>query len=208
MPTKVQSCGSKRFGACDFWTQTSVAGNAARQRLLIAISHGVKRNIRCQKLKRNNTANEFYTVRKETLLPSGVQGGGAGEGRPTPYLKISGQTLFSGQAQVAQKSRKIKNISIQWKISRQILFFRASAGCSKVWRIKNIYSIQWIQCTFFFRESTSCSKNLNAKTIFDAVKYFRKTLFSERAQVPQNLLFQCSENFQGKLCFSGQAKVV
>jgi len=56
-----------------------VAGNAARQRLLIAISHGVKRNIRCQKLKRNNTANEFYTVRKETLLPSGVQGGGAAD---------------------------------------------------------------------------------------------------------------------------------
>jgi len=40
------------------------------------------------------------------------------------------------------------------------------------------------------------------------VKYFKKTLFSEQAQVPQKLLFQCSENFQGKLCFSGQAQVV
>jgi len=37
----------------------------------------------------------------------------AGGGRPPPGLKNSGQTLFSGQAQVAQKSWKIKNISIQ-----------------------------------------------------------------------------------------------
>jgi len=44
-----------------------------------------------------------------------------GDGRPHG-LKYSGQTLFSGQAQVAQKSWKIKNISIQWKISGQLLF--------------------------------------------------------------------------------------
>jgi len=42
---------------------------------------------------------------------SGAQGGGRG-GRP-PGLKNSGQTLFSGQAQVVQKSGKIKNISIE-----------------------------------------------------------------------------------------------
>jgi len=34
----------------------------------------------------------------------------------------SDQTLFSGQAQVAQKSWMIKNISIQLKISRQFCF--------------------------------------------------------------------------------------
>jgi len=51
MATKVQSYGSRRFAACDCWTQTSVAGNAAKQRLLIAISHGVKRNIRCENWK-------------------------------------------------------------------------------------------------------------------------------------------------------------
>ena len=34
MATKVHlSSGSRRFAACDRWTQTSVAGNAARQRL-------------------------------------------------------------------------------------------------------------------------------------------------------------------------------
>ena len=49
------------------------------------------------------------------------------------------QTLFTGHAQVAQKSWKIKNMSIHWKISGQILFFRASASCSKFWIIK-IYS--------------------------------------------------------------------
>jgi len=43
---------------------------------------------------------------------------------------IQGKLCFSGQAQVAQKSWMIKNISIglQWKIWEQTLFFRANAG--------------------------------------------------------------------------------
>ena len=61
------SYGSRCFAAYDCWTQTSVAGNAARQRLLIAINHGVKHAM--WKLKRNIAA-EFYTVWKETLLPT------------------------------------------------------------------------------------------------------------------------------------------
>jgi len=36
-----------------------------------------------------------------------------GWGGRAPGLKKSGQILFSGQAQVAQKSCKVKNISIQ-----------------------------------------------------------------------------------------------
>ena len=75
---------------------------------------------------------------------------GAGRAAAPPGLKKSGQTLFSGQAQVAQISWKIKNISLQWKISGQILFFRASAGYSKFWMIKNIHSIQQIQGTLCF----------------------------------------------------------
>jgi len=39
-----------------------------------------------------------------------------------PTWKISGQALFSGQAQVAQKSWMIKNISIQWKIQGNPVF--------------------------------------------------------------------------------------
>ena len=41
-------------------------------------------------------------------------------------------------------------ISMQWKFSRQTLFFRASAGCSKFWRIKNTNCIQWIQDALCF----------------------------------------------------------
>jgi len=40
-------------------------------------------------------------MQTEASLGSGVRGGG---GRPPPGLKNSGQTLFSGQAQVSQKS--------------------------------------------------------------------------------------------------------
>ena len=48
-----------------------------------------------------------------------------------------------------------------------------------------------------FRASTTCSKNLNVKSIFNTVKNFRATMFSEQAQVTQKSLFQCSEHFQG-----------
>jgi len=67
MATKVQSYCSRRFAECDCWTQTSVAGNAAT---------ADSNKSRCEKkqtmwkLKRNIAANEFYTVWKETLLPT------------------------------------------------------------------------------------------------------------------------------------------
>ena len=49
----------------------SVPGNAARQWLLIAVSHSVERNIyTVWKLKRNIADNEFYTVWKVALLPT------------------------------------------------------------------------------------------------------------------------------------------
>jgi len=108
-------------------------------------------------------------------------------GGPPPQLKNSGQTLFSGKAQVVQKFWKIKNISIQWKTSGQILFFRTSAGCSKFWKIKTIYSIQWIQGTLFFRASTSCSKVLNVKAILNTVKNFMtKSVFRASAKFLKN----------------------
>jgi len=78
---------------------------------------------------------------------------GVGGGRPPPQSwKCSGQTLFSGQAQVAQKSWMVKNISIQWKISRESLFFRASTSCSKCLNGKkiNIQYIEKIQGTLYF----------------------------------------------------------
>ena len=49
------SYGSTRFAACDWWTQTSVAVNATRQWLLIAVSHAVSYCV-----KRNIAANEAH----------------------------------------------------------------------------------------------------------------------------------------------------
>jgi len=131
----------------------------------------------------------WYTLisKSATFTFSGVRGGGRGRGGRPLCLKISGQTLFSGQAQVAQNFWKIKNISIQWKMSGQILFFKASACCSKFWMIKNIYSIQWIQGTLCFSgQAQVAQKSLNVKAIFNTVKNFRATLFSGQVQVVQN----------------------
>ena len=65
------------------------------------------------------------------VLYIGAPRRGGVEGRCPLTWKISGQTLFSGQTQVAQKSRMQQNISVQWKILGQ-LFFRASASYSKI----------------------------------------------------------------------------
>jgi len=55
--------------------------------------------------------------------------------------KTSGQTLFSGEALVAQKSWMIKYTSIQWKIPGQLCF---SGQAQKSWTVKKF----WIQCIF------------------------------------------------------------
>ena len=49
----------------------------------------------------------------------GVRGEEPGERPPLRAWKISGQALFSGQAQFSQKSRMMKDISIEWKIPGQ-----------------------------------------------------------------------------------------
>jgi len=72
MATKVQSYGSRPFAACDCWTQTSVAGNAARQRLLIAISHGMKRNIRCENWKEILLPTSFIRCEKKHCCQRGA----------------------------------------------------------------------------------------------------------------------------------------
>ena len=99
--------------------------------------------------------------------------------------KIPAQLCFSGQAQVAQKFWIVKSIFHTVKIFRATLFFRASASCSKV-LIEKIYIFSTVNSghPLFFRASASCSKILSSK------KYI-----------------QYSKNFQGKLCFSGQAQV-
>jgi len=49
------------------------------------------------------------------------------EGKMPPPL-VARTNCFSGQVQVAQKFWKKKSISTQWKSSRQLCFFRASAS--------------------------------------------------------------------------------
>ena len=111
----------------------------------------------------------------------------------------SGQTLFSGKAQVAQKSWMIKDIyskqriqcnscfqgkrkllkNLEWwkyfntvKHFRATLFFRASASCSKILNDKNI-SIQWIQGKPCFQGKRKLLKNPEWQKYFNTVKHFR-----------------------------------
>ena len=89
---------------------------------------------------------------------------------PTDW-KISGQTLFSGQAQVPQKSWMIKkHIFNAMKIFRATLFFGKAQLAQKSW-MQRVYSIQWKISgqTLFFRASASCSKILNGEKISNTV---------------------------------------
>ena len=126
---------------------------------------------------------------------------------------FQGNSVFSGQAQVAPKSWMIKNTySILWKNSRETLFFRASTTCSKFWMWK-VCSIQWKNSgqTLFFRESASCSKILNNEKYIQYSKKFQGKLFSGQSQVVKNpkckKYIQYSDKFQGNSVFSGQAQV-
>ena len=141
---------------------------------------------------------------------SGVRGGGSAA---PPGLKKSRQTLFSGQAQVAQKSWKIfkyrkiirANSVFQGKRNLfkilnnkkyifntvnagQTLFFRASASSSKFLKVKKcIVNTVNSGHTLFFRASASCSKILNVKSISNAVKNFRaNSVFQGKRKVAQN----------------------
>jgi len=62
-------------------------------------------------------------------------------------------------------------------ISGQLVFFRASASCSKTLNDKNISIQRRISGQLaFFRASASCSKILNdEKYIFNTMKHFRAT---------------------------------
>ena len=77
--------------------------------------------------------------------------------------KLQGTICFSGQAQATQNFWIIKNIcSMQWKISGQLCFFRASTSCSKILNVKSIFhTAKNLRATLFFMASASCSKFLN-----------------------------------------------
>ena len=52
-------------------------------------------------------------------------------------------SVFQGKGKVAQKSWMVKIYSMQWKISRQTLFFSASGRCSKILIGENIFNTEY-----------------------------------------------------------------
>ena len=71
------------------------------------------------------------------------------------------------------------------KNSRATLFFRESASCSRILNNKK-YTFNTVNLVHPLFFSASCSKILNVKTICNAVKYSRATLFSGQVYVTQN----------------------
>jgi len=139
-----------------------------------------------QRLPLGERVHAFDGVGCQSLLKGKLQPVAyeAGVGRP-PGWKIKGK-LFSRQGEVAQKSWKIKNISLQWRIFGQILFFRASAGCSKFWMIKNMYSMQWIQGTLCSSAQAQVAQKSWMQKLYSMQwKCSGKALFLEQAQVYQ-----------------------
>ena len=102
--------------------------------------------------------------------------------------KFQSKLSFSGQVKVAQKSSRWKTYSIQWKISGPLCFSGQAQVAQNSWMIKNIYSIEWMQgTTLFIRASASCSKILTLKNVFNSLqwKISGPLCFPGQAQVAQ-----------------------
>ena len=146
----------------------------------------------------------------------GVRGGGSrGEAAPRVW-KFLGKTLFSGQAQVAQKSSMIKiTYSIQWKIPGKLCLSGLAQVAQKSWMIENTYSIQWKipGQTLFFRASASCSKILNNKKyIFSTVNsghpmFFRASTSCSKVLIVKSI-FHIVKNSRANSVFQGKRKLL
>jgi len=129
--------------------------------------------------------------------------------------KLFGQLYFSGRALFAEKFWMIRiACSIQWKKSGHPLFFRASAGYSKLLNNKKYLfnTVKNIRATLFFRARASCSKIMNVKSTFHTAKDFWATLFFRASAGCSKLLNNKKYMFNavkilGQLCFSGQVQV-
>jgi len=131
----------------------------------------------------------------------------------TPAWNISGQTLFSGQAQVAKKSWMIKNISMQWKISGQLCFSEQAQVAQKSLMIKNIYSIQLIRGTLFYGQAQVAQKSWMIKNISTQLKNSGQLYFSGQTQVVQKAwmiksIFKTAKNFRANSVFQGKHKLL
>ena len=71
---------------------------------------------------------------------------------------------------------------------------------------KDFNSVKPSRASLFFRARASYSKILNVKSIFNTVKICRASASCSKI-LNDKIDIQYSENFQGPLCFSGQALV-
>jgi len=103
-------------------------------------------------------------------------------------------------------------ISIQWNVSGQTLFLRASVSCSKFWRIKNTLNTVNSGHTLFFRACKSWTNILNVKSILNTAKkfmtnsVFRASASSSKILKDKNISMQWK--ISGQLYFSGRGEVV
>jgi len=150
----------------------------------------------------------WIPVLKELITKiSGVQGGGKG-GRLPPPLKNSGQTLFSGLAQVAQKILEDEKYFNTVKNFRTNSVFQGKRRLFKILNDKkHIFNTVNSGHTLFFRARTSCSKILNLKTIFNTVKYFRKNSVLRASSSSSKIVISMPWKFSRPTLFSGKRKL-
>ena len=78
-----------------------------------------------------------------------------------------------------------------------VKIFRASASCSKFWRIKNTFNTVNSEHTLFFRASKSCSNILTVKSILNTAKnfmtnsVFSASVSSSKILKNKNISVQC-----------------
>ena len=166
-------------------------------------------------------ANQRLEVTRTTLtlhsftdLTIGVRGGGSGGAASPPVWKLSGETLFSGQALVAQNSWMIKNISIQLKIPVQLCFPGKVQVAQRSWMIKiHIQYSETFQGNSVFQGKRRSLKTSECKNYIHYSEQFQgNSVSSGKAQVAHEPwmtknTYSIQWRIPGQLCFSGQAQV-
>ena len=161
-----------------------------------------------------STISSFGTtlLQSGTLIPIGVR---VGVAVAPQAWKFSGQTLFSGQALVAQKSWMMKKYFNTVKNCKSTIFFRTCASCSKILNDKKYIfnTVKNSRATLFFRASASCSKILNNKKyIFSTVNSGHPLFFRASANCSKLLnvksILNTVKNFRGNSVFQGKCKLL
>ena len=124
----------------------------------------------------------------------------------------SGHTLFFRASTSCSKILNVKTIFNAFKIFRANSVFSSQRKLFKILKDKNTFNTVNSGHTQSFRASKSCWNILNVKSILNRAKncmtnfVFRASASSSKTWKIK--IFQSSEKFQGKLCFSGHAQVV